>query len=301
MERSTEKKMRFLEDVKNKNSFYFNGNENINIDTTGFVNYNYHGTDQYYFRDISSFSQWFFENANVPYLYSKYIGNRSETGVVSLHEDIDTNISIDEDEDGSCVWSSPVLFYEGKESSNIWSRNIPLDCDKIGIDFRLLLLGIYDEVTENINREDDNQQKLLTETVLAALSAFSMKMNTPESAICKSIEGMVLVNGNGFTDEDILDSILEYIIDVKTASICLDSIGRAEILAGQECQIQGRTETFTIEKIITDNTNGFDFHSLPAFSLLDEMGETLVLGFGNGYDTIISETDSGFVTHLFSK
>jgi hypothetical protein len=71
----------------------------------GRVEVNYKGLERFLYDNLTDFARHRLERTPAPYLHSRYIGERDDNDGIAFFEEYDKNTPIDEDEDGSCVYS----------------------------------------------------------------------------------------------------------------------------------------------------------------------------------------------------
>lgn len=114
----------FIEEIKNDSDYGkdrieipFGSNKSAFITDEKKVEYNTYNLERMYFEDIKDFSAWYFDDSKeVSFGYQVYLGERNGDGEIEYHEGEPEGIKINEEDEGSEVWSVIVYITEDKRS-----------------------------------------------------------------------------------------------------------------------------------------------------------------------------------------
>lgn len=106
---SNEKASFMAEQVEGE-EFYFGSNNHGYVNEDGTVWFNSHGQELSDFKSRSDFSDWYYDDDNdVEFVYRYRIGQREDDGSITYIDEKMKYDPIDLEEDGSDIWSSPVI------------------------------------------------------------------------------------------------------------------------------------------------------------------------------------------------
>jgi hypothetical protein len=123
----TEISNKFIEDfsfITEDTEFYLSSNISGKVSPLGEVDLNYCGTHHYHLFCIEDFLKLNFHgNKDVPHLFSQHIGNRDESGQLVFLKGFNKLSEIDDNEDGSQIFSKPIAVNCIPAALSITKRN----------------------------------------------------------------------------------------------------------------------------------------------------------------------------------
>jgi len=99
----------FLSNFNRGDEIYFGSNTNGIWEEDNTLWYNSFGLEQFYFDSVEDFLSFWYDEEDVNFKYSVYLGDRDENGDIVPFNGIDlSQYEEDPDEDGTQAWSKPV-------------------------------------------------------------------------------------------------------------------------------------------------------------------------------------------------